>query len=259
MEADWQRRHAAYWNEHLLDAKRFSWPSGAAAAQGPSHLLGTRQLSFGDRLSAALRDLGRQARTLCAMVMLTVYAAAVSRWSGQRDFVVPFNVVGRHSEHESVVGYFSHPLYLRMQFTGHETFTELLSKVSNEFYRAVFHQDFGKMAMTRPELLSGMFFQWLSWNPNDISGLEMSAVSAQLGLVVENVHFQEAENLTTLPPALADMEMSLFETSHGIFASATYRADLFTADAVGQFFEILRHSTEQFVRSPSGRVLSGFD
>jgi hypothetical protein len=255
-DADWCKRHAAYWNDRLAKATGIQWPPEALATGDGRDTLGVLECSFGEALSNGLRELGRQSRTISAMVMLTVYVAILWRWSGQRDFVVPFNIVGRHSEHESVVGYFSHALYLRMQPTGSETFADLLHLVSNEFYRAVSHQDFGRAAVAIPEILRGTFFQWLAWHPDDMSGLTKSAFADSLGFTLENIHVQKPGDLTTLPPGAVDIEMSFFERANGICASATYRADRFAPQTMERFIADLRVSAEQFVCNPRTPVLS---
>jgi hypothetical protein len=253
-DASWRQNHMAFWSSRLANATYVRWPAAYPLSGSPGSL-GKSQLPFGPSLSAGLRDLGRKARTLYAMVLLTVYAAVISRWCGQRDFVLPFNIAGRHSEHENIIGNFSSPLYLRMQLDGDETYASLLSLVSREFYRAVSHQDFGRMAIRTPELLQGTLFQWMSWNPDDISGAVASDLAAQLGIFCEDIHFQEASELTSLPPALVQIEMNFFETEHGIVASAIYRTDLFAPDFMQRLLEQLRTSAERFVLDQLARAI----
>jgi non-ribosomal peptide synthetase component F len=203
---------------------------------------------FGDTLSEQLRELARRERALLATVMLAVYVAVLYRCCNQRDFIVPFFVAGRQSEHKSVVGYFSHILYLRMQLTGGETFRELMSYVGNEFFRALSHQDFGRMATQEPRLLEGTFFQWITWHPDDALSLPLPETQGSRELTVERVAVVDfAENLTAIPPGMVDVEVTFFDTAKGIYASGVYRADLFTADTMERFMGNLRSAAERFV------------
>ena len=244
---EWLRRHEAYWKEHLDGVPALRWPAQKGTAGAQRGTLGRMKCLFGAALSTELREGARQSQTLAAMYMLAIYVAVLSRWCGQRDFVVPFNVAGRQSEHKNVVGYFSHLLYLRLTLTGRETFLELLGVVSNEFFRALCHQDFGTIATRLPELSAGTFFQWISWHQDDVSGKSVREVPGDL--TAERFSFREfGEGLTAIPPGMVDVEVSFFDTDEGIHALGVYRADLFTAEAMERFIQELRSAAAEFVR-----------
>ena len=210
---------------------------------------------FGEDLSTEVQEFARRARTLAATVMLAIYATALCRHCGQKDFVVPCFVAGRQSEHKSVVGYFSHILYVGVQLAGTETFNDLLRYVANEFFRALSHQDFGQMAIRESRLLSGTFFQWLTWHPEEVYTVPGAADQDERDLVVERVSMVDfAENLTAIPPGMVDVELTFFDTSEGIYASGVYRADLFTQAAMDRFMHELRSTAQECVRHPDVRV-----
>jgi non-ribosomal peptide synthetase component F len=189
------------------------------------------------------------------MYMHTIYVAVLSRWCDQRDFVVPFNVAGRQSEHKNVIGYFSHTLCLRPQLTGNESFQELLSLVSNEFFRAMTHQDFGLTATKQPELLEGTFFQWITWQQEGSAAGPDAA--SESGLKSEHFSFRDfGEGLTAIPPGVVDVEVTFFDTTDGIYALGVYRADRFTSDAMERFMEDLRSASVEFTRDPQVRVMA---
>lgn len=251
-EDTWQRRHATFWKEYLAGAVRLHWPVDAGVAHD-APALRSLHTSLGDDASAALRELGRQTPSLAAMVMLSVYVAVISRWCDQRDFVLPFNIAGRHSEHEGMVGYFSHVLYLRVKLNGSESFVDLMESVSREFYRAVAHQDFGRIATMRPDLLGGTLCQWLSWHPADVAGLDVFDVTNELGLTVTNIHFQTPEELANVPAAVVDLEITFFESEGTVNSLAIYRADLFTATTLERLMRAVSRSAKGFATDPRGR------
>ena len=251
----WRQKHAAYWNDHLAGAECIRWPMREGAPPGDRNapgVLTSLEISFGETLSAGLRELGRQTQTLPGLVVLSVYAIGISIRCGQKDLVIPFLIAGRGAAHEGVVGCFSHVVYLRIRLNGSESFAEVLKLVSNEFYRAAaFRQDAGRMATERPELLQGTLCQWLSWHPADIAGLQADDQVNPLGLVVERMRCQSLEELTNVPPDRVDLEISFFDAAGSISALAIYRKDRFVEGAMVQLVEGLRAIADHAVREPS--------
>lgn len=282
-DGPWQQKHAAFWQEYLAGAQRIRWPVGRArsvhegihhgrdvygVASGPrddGEEAGTPtgesaaasvsvttsvQGSLGVELSARLRDMGRLRRSLPALIVLTLYVSAIWRWCGQRDFVVPFNVAGRHAAHDNVVGYFSHVLYLRIRLNGDERFDGLLARVSQEFYKTVFHQDYGRMALRYPGFFGGTFCQWLSWHPAEVAGPEMYEVPAQFGIKAQPVRFQTARELSNVPSGVTDLDICFFEKSGDIGMLLISREELFTNEALERFIDELREQAQLFVTGP---------
>jgi hypothetical protein len=245
----WADKHAAHWKEKLNGAIQLHWPLASCALGAPEGALGRMKCMFGAELSTAVRDLARRAHSLPGTVILAIYVAVLWRWCRQRDFVVPFSVAGRQAEQRSVIGFFSHILYLRIKVNGAETFAQLLGHVSNEFYQALSHQDFGIVPTQRPELLGGTFVQWITWHP------EAEPEPAGPELIVDRLAVRDfEEDLTAIPPGMVDVEVSFFDAQDGIHALGCYRADRFTASTMDRFMEDLRATTEQVVRDPHKRM-----
>lgn len=241
--ANWLKAHAAYWDKRLAGATPVRWPMKLPESQVKQGVLGRMRGCLGNQLSAQIRDAAKSARTLSAVAMLTIYVATLFRWCRQIDFVVPFNVSGRQSEHRRIIGYFSHIAYLRIQVTGGETFAELLRYVGDEFFRALLHADFGAQAIEHPRLLSGTFAQWITWNTentpqaiNDIDDLAVEPFTAR----------EFGEGLTAVPPGVVDVEVSFFDTPQGTHVRGVYRADRFTAATMQRFMAELRSAAEHF-------------
>jgi Condensation domain len=255
MHDDWLRRHAGYWQRRLDGAGRIRWPIDHRPAATPHGVVGRMHRMFESNLSSDLREFARKARTLAANVMLAIYVAVLWRWCRQTDFIVPFKIAGRQSEHKTVVGYFTQILYLRMEVLGTETFSELLSRVGNEFFAALSHQDFGRIAAQKPELLAGTFFQWITWHPHQAPLAATPAAAGASELTLERVSFRDfGEGLNAVPPGMVAVEVTFFDTEQGIYASGAFRADLFAAGAMERFMEELQSAAEEFVRNPHARL-----
>lgn len=246
----WQQKHAPYWESRLATAQRLQMPADEC---GPARGCAGMQLHFDAPLSGQLLLLARQAGTRPAMVMLTVCVAVMAQWSRQKDFVLAFNVVGRHRpEHEHMIGYFPYFLLLRMQLQGDETFMALLRHVVHEFQQAYAHQDFGRLAARLPDLPRALF-QWLPWMPDELDGIPSSAASRRSGVEVERFHF----DFSGRPAALVDIAIQVADTPAGLCASFGYRADLFPAKTMDRLAQDLRTMSERFVRDPYARDIFG--
>ena len=252
---EWVRKHDAYWQRRLAGALSLQWPIDDGAAAVPRGILGRMNGLFGETLSTGLRELARRRRALLASVVLTVFVGTLYRICRQRDFIVPCFVAGRQSEHKAVVGYFSHILFLRMELTGSETFSQLLSYASNEFFKALSHQDFGAMALNEPHLLEGTFFQWMTWHPDEGAPHVVPSAQQDMPLTIERVSLVDfAENVTAIPPGMVDVEVTFFDTPRGIYASGVYRADLFSPRTMELFIANLRAAAKDFLYNPEAQV-----
>jgi Condensation domain len=247
---EWLDRHEAYWNHRLKNATSVCWPTDRCSGLKPPRTLARMSAWFDDTVGVALQDLARRLRTLAASVMLAIYVAVVWKWCRQADFVVPFNIAGRQSEHKHVVGYFSHVLYLRFLLTGRETFSDLVTLVSGEFFRALSHQDFGMMASRFPQLMGGAFFQWITWHPE--GKVPMPESNDARDLSVERLSLREfGAGLSALPPGMVDVDITFFDTPKGLYAGGVYRADLFRKATMERLMGDLRSSAAVLLGNPA--------
>lgn len=250
---EWAKKHGTYWQKRLAGARNLQWPPDPSAPA--STRPGNSRLTtlFGEALSDDLRVLARRSRALIGTVMLAVYVATLWQWCRQKDFVIPFNIAGRQSEHRHVVGYFAHVLYLRMQLTGEETFAELLARVSNEFFRALTHQDFGRIALQEPQLLTGTYFQWVSGHAEETDPTQQGLDAAS------NLHVQRlpigtyGDDISACPPGTIDVDLTFFDTPGGIYAAGWYRSDRFSAETMNRFMADLRSTAEHVVRTSNSQ------
>ncbi|HSF40167.1 MAG TPA: amino acid adenylation domain-containing protein [Thermoanaerobaculia bacterium] len=92
-------------------------------------------------LAAAVESLGRREGATLYMVLLSVFEALLSRYSGQRDFTVGTPVANRgRAEVEPLIGFFVNTLVLRADLNGEPTLRQLVRRVRETTFAAFEHQ-----------------------------------------------------------------------------------------------------------------------
>ena len=118
----WRRRLAGSPARLDLPVDR---PRPPVRSHGGDHLGMMLDASTRERL----RTTARAADTTLFVSLLALFAALLSRWSGQDDVVVGTPFAGRDRiELEPLIGPFLNPLALRMDLSGDPTFAELLQR-----------------------------------------------------------------------------------------------------------------------------------
>jgi amino acid adenylation domain-containing protein/non-ribosomal peptide synthase protein (TIGR01720 family) len=91
---------------------------------------------------ASIRDLAQQSGATLFQVLLAVFQALLSRYSGQDSIVVGSPVANRaRAELEPLVGFFVNALVLRADLSGDPTFVEILERVKRASLEAYAHQE----------------------------------------------------------------------------------------------------------------------
>ena len=178
--ATWLESHARHWSERLANAVPLRLPAERCVAVEAATSVGTVQIEFEGKLAAALDGAARRCKTVPAMLVLTAFVAELSRWSQQRDFVVPLVFSGRDDpDSVNLIGFFSYVLLLRMELEGAQSFSALQDRVHREFCLACARQDHGRVvtrlladlpAREGMKLFSTSF-NWLSMSSGELAGL----------------------------------------------------------------------------------------
>jgi hypothetical protein len=248
----WLEKHRSYWRHRLDGAVGIRWPGNKCCRAGAHGAIKPAAISLSSGLSRGLRCLAQQAKTMLSLCVMTVYVAVVARCCNQNDFVFATTSNGRDRLQQlHIVGFLAHFMYLRMQLNGDETFAELLELVVEEYRRTLINKDFGGLVSETPELLSGTYFQWLSWGIEKVSGSPTPAESNLIELTGEQFPFERVmtggENsiISTL----------LWNTNEGISGVVYFREDVFPTETIEQFVQEFRATAERFVENPFARVL----
>lgn len=260
--AIWQRSkkfkwNEEYWQKRLSGAAAIEWPIDDGLENVGRRSLGMQEILFGQPLSSALLELARRERTLQAMVVLTVYVSLVSAVYNENDLLIPFNITGRQrAEHVNMTGYFTHPLFLRVEMSGKETFLDLLRIVSEEFRNAYKFSDFGKLVNQVPQLMRGTYFQWLSSKEL----MQRAIVEAQWNRDLFAIEPFTVHRSGRPGPGgrleFTNLALPLYASPQGICGNVLYRADLFKSSTMLRFSQNFRCMAECIVRNPLGQVRS---
>jgi non-ribosomal peptide synthetase component F len=120
-----------------------------------------------------LQEWCRLQRTTLVLGVFTAYVALVFRWCGVSDMVVHYQIDGRMTPGmQNTVGYFSSPLFLRIELRDQDNFVDLLNRLTQEYCNAFEHADasYIESRIPRPDFARNTGFNWI---PRD-EGLALS-------------------------------------------------------------------------------------
>lgn len=245
--ASWKSRHEAYWIERFRGAPPMKIPHDPGLTERENPEGEVRRFSFGKVLSMRLHALARREQFLTALVVLCIYVLVMSRWYKQRDLTLLFVSNGRHRpELRNVIGCLADCLYLRIEIDEGATFSDLLRRISFEYYSADDHRSFNRSLTLVPEGMTDLWFNWLpfSWIP-----------------WLSNRQWAVTDTLTLRPYHLRHVSAApfvpyFFETADGIGGMVFYRPDLFLPVTIERFIEELRLFAEEVVGDPFKRLCS---
>jgi hypothetical protein len=223
----WYSQHANYWRCRLADLPRSALADFAIPAGRAVPMSGVCNFSFGGAVSAGLRSLARRERNLPALVVLTLFANAVTRWLNETDVLLAFVSNGRDKpELEPMVGFLADYLHLRIQTVEQEPFPRALERITTEFRTAYEHQDYGRAPDFLPQCVPHLAFNWLpAGQVREINGSEGARA-----IRVEAFPVQLAFPLPD-PIKLAPL---FRDAPGGIDGALYYRPDVFAADTIEQ-------------------------
>ncbi|MGC3982794.1 MAG: condensation domain-containing protein [Steroidobacteraceae bacterium] len=259
----WREQNSQYWTNRLCGVAPIKLPIESVADDLKSRLQSI-EFSFGGPLSLALEGVARCQKIDLPIIVLAVIAIAISRWSGQRDFAMPFTFSGRcHAIHMGIMGYFINFVPLRITLSGEQVFASLFRCTSREFVSAIQHLDVGKIVDKElPGLVIGPYFQWFSKRPIVTAAMRPEPSvwdegEQQLSIKLFAAKWQvpeERKDMFAFP-----MSLQCCKAAEGILAQGWYRADLFSNDSIQRFLRDLTLIAQYVVRdvdAPLSSLLS---
>jgi amino acid adenylation domain-containing protein len=149
--AVWQRTavHGAmldegleYWRRRLAELPELELPTDYSRPAVQGFAGARRSIVLPASVHSAVRALAQQHGVTTYMVLLAAYATVLHRYTGQDDITIGSAVAGRtRAEMESLIGYFSRALPMRVSLAETPSFATLLSRVSETVLGAFEHQD----------------------------------------------------------------------------------------------------------------------
>ena len=170
--AAWQRsvepvlyeQRGLYWYTRLCGCDRVSFPQSVPEAEWESSGWSRLPIYIEKELKEMLSTWCRLHKTTLVMSVLTAFSTLIFKWCGVRDTVIPFQYDGRSSTLLSgTIGYVAYPLYLRVELAPEDTFVDLLSKLTHEFYSAHQHADLSYLESRNPRagFTRNALFNWI--------------------------------------------------------------------------------------------------
>lgn len=238
----WLAKHGEYWTKRMAGARRHQ-----TSVQANPRVSGVRRVAFDVALSARLRDLARRERSLPALVVLAIFAAAASRWLRQNDFVLAFVSNGRdRPELQNMIGFLADYLHLRIRTDEADSFVNLLQRLTAEFHLAYEHQDYGRVPDLIPECLPRLAFNWIA-DACARDGGDAPAVDDTLRM--EPFPLQLAFPL----PQPVEIALLVSDTGSELVGGVYYRPDIFMAPAIEQLADSLVSLAEEASLRPRHR------
>ncbi|WP_182875698.1 non-ribosomal peptide synthetase [Microbispora sp. H10670] len=258
--AAWQRQqltgghlddHLAYWRTHLTDAPlALNLPTDhpRPRTRTRTHTGGYQTITLPRHLTTALRTLCTDNGVTPFMATLAVYAALLSRYTGQTDILIGTPIANRPHPHlQPLIGFFVNTLPIRIDLTDDPTTTELLQHIRTTTINAYAHQDLPfeqlvrdlrpKRDPTRPPLTEVLFSLYHGSADADTFA----------GLAVEQV---------AMHPGAAEFDLSLILRQSGddVIGQLEYRADLFETQTARRMLAHYVTLAESMAATPHARL-----
>ncbi|HEY1013985.1 MAG TPA: amino acid adenylation domain-containing protein, partial [Herpetosiphonaceae bacterium] len=199
-------------------------------------------------LTGAVAALAQREGVTPYMVLLAAFQIVLSRYSGQREFLIGSPIANRtRPELEPLIGCFINTLVLRADLRGQPTGRELLRRVRETALGAFSHQDLPfetlvddlqpERDLSRPPLFQVLF--------NLHNAPPVAPAMGQLALEPLLIHNGTAK---------VDLTLTLMEDGPGLRAVLEYNRDLFDAVTVARLFGHYQALLEQLVANPGAPV-----
>ncbi len=221
---------AAYWRRQLIDLPdSLELPYDRARPATASHRGSTVPFTIGGDVAEALQKIARETGATSYMVLLSVFALVLSRFSGQTDLVIGSPIAGRaRPETQDLIGFFVNMLALRVKLEGRPSFRDLVGAVRQVCLQGYANQDvpFERVVhevRPRRELGRHPLFQVTFALQNKAERHESTTKGE--GIVLTPV---AASSVT----AKFDLSVSVIETATDLAGYFEYATDLFDAETV---------------------------
>jgi len=203
-------------------------------------------------LVVSLHELARQRGVTLSTVMLSAYALALYRLSGQQDFAIATPVRGREqADLEPVAGFFVNALPLRMKPAGTSGFDRWMHQVQNVVGSAFANPDVPfehlVQALGVPRDTSRPLIAQVLYSFQDVRERPV-----QWG-AVKHTRFD-----IDLRGSSHDLSLYCVELAAGLECALTFNADTFDEATARHFLERLEHVLRQAVSRPD-QTLDAFD
>ncbi|MEV0146500.1 MULTISPECIES: amino acid adenylation domain-containing protein [unclassified Nonomuraea] len=228
----------AHWRERLAGVPAdLALPGDRPRPARRSYQGEIRLGAYSPELSASVERLAKELNTTLFTVMLTAYAAVLSRWSGIDDIVVGTPIAGRLlPETEPVIGMFVNAVALRVDLSGAPSFREAAARVRATVAEALDHQE--------------LPFERLVEDLQPARDLSVPPIYQ----VMFNLAIRTNEGQIANGTAKVDIQLDVNMRDGQLHTRLEYATDLFDPETIERFETNLRTLVESAVADPDRTV-----
>jgi thioesterase domain-containing protein/NRPS condensation-like uncharacterized protein len=236
-----------YWRETLggnftpLFIRR-DYPGGGEEEQGAIETL----LLAPEQVQRARDFCAAQGVTLY-MLLLSVYAATLSRLTGQGDILIGTPCANRRQETEDLIGPFSNPQLIRMKMEEGDSFYTVLERVRSWALGAVAHQNLPFEDLNEDEFFSS----------------EQNQISLQVYFIYQKA-FMQAQFTPSLqivplrsvsPGTMFDLMLSIVERTEGPRLQLEYNPGFFRDSTIQRILRLYVQTLESMLSDAKSPVM----
>ncbi len=229
-----QRFRAAlsYWTQRLGDAQPQLMPTDKPRPAGPT--LDTEVVAWAlpQEVLIDLRRLSRILGSTLFVLLLTAFKLTVFRRTGLADLRVATLAANRQrTEWEGAIGLFANTIVLRTDLSDNPTFKDLVGRVQSGLFEAYERQDVPfELVVQQLEAQPG-------FERTNLVNIEFNWEARGMASAIPLFEVRPLRNDNRLADlklsfTTADVVVSLWEGSEGIFGSLTYKSAIFDAETI---------------------------
>ncbi|NOK08417.1 non-ribosomal peptide synthetase [Corallococcus exercitus] len=249
LQGDVLQRQLDFWKEQLADAPHvLELPTDHPRPSVQQFAGAIHVFTLPRTVLEALEGLGRQEGATLFMTLMAGFQVLLSRYSGQRDFIVGTPIANRTREElEGLIGFFVNTLPLRAHLRDGASFREVLRQVRDRALGAYAHQElpFEKLveelhverALSHGPLVQVMFaLQNVPGTPPQLPGLQVQALELQT------------------PTSKFDLTLALTEVPEGLSGTFEYATALFEPRTIERMTDYFRRLLEGALHQPDAGI-----
>ncbi len=239
-----------YWLTNLKDTPVLELPTDYIRPAVRTNHAGNISFVFTNEESSFLRNLAKQNNSTLFIVILTLYAVLLNKYSGQEDFCIGSPSANRkRNEVRDLIGVFINMLPIRVRIDEGYTFAMLLEAVKKTTLEAYEHQEypFEKIVEAlQPErdLSRTPIFQVTYNMQNDFTRQETEFESG----------YEDYSKILAQHKIKNDLAFVTMETQQDILGNFVYNTDLFNEFRIKQFIGHLKKIITEIKNNPDIRL-----
>ena len=239
------KKQLDYWRQQFDDLpSALELPTDFPRPAKQSFRGGREFISFDEKLSRELKELGQREGATLFMTLLAAFQLLLHQHTGQDDIVVGANIANRNrGAVEKLIGFFVNTIVLRTSLAGNPTFRELLARTRDVTFDAYGRQDVPfEMLLESTQRQEYPFrVMFVLQNvpvPVEVNGLRLSLLDWS----------SETSN--------TDLVLCMNETGRQLTAQLHYNTELFTAATISRMLERFQNLLQAIVKDHDAKIAS---